>query len=251
MDLKASFYNVLFIHNGCYYVYNTLSVALAELDELTYVCLRDNKLEKLTKENIENLIGSKFVVENNADEQAEYLYFYNRLRLGGTAKVLSVTFVPSFLCNLACPYCLEGQNKDKKIVDDSEVDRVLKFAEKRILESMANEEIRIKHIHANLYGGEAMLQKRALIRYCVGMKQIADKYGCDIKFFIVSNFTLLDNEILDLMEKYDMLVQVSIDGTREEHNKRRIYKDGKGSYDVIISNLKKMKERHLEKKCCS
>jgi len=247
MDYKLSFYNVIFDHRGSHYIYNTLSVALAELDERTYNCMITGQLSALSLEIFEGLREEGFIVEITADEQAEYLYFYNRLRLGGTAKVLAITYVPSFVCNLACPYCLEGQEKDPKVVGKKETERVLKFAEKKIVESMGTTEIRIEQIHANLYGGEPMLQKKALMQYCLGMKQLAEKYGCGIKFFIISNFTLLDDEILDLIEKYDMMVQVSIDGTREQHNLRRIYKNGEGSYDIIMSNLDKMKERHLEK----
>jgi len=247
MDYKLSFYNVIFDHKDSHYIYNTLSVALAELDEVTYNCLVNNQLCDVESENFRELINSGFIVNNTDDEQAEYLYFYNRLRLGGTAKVLSITYVPSFMCNLACPYCLEGQAKDSKVVDEKETERVLKFAENRIIDSMKDAEIRIEKIHANLYGGEPMLQKTAFMQYCVGMKTLAEKYDCDIRFFIVSNFTVLDDDILDLIEKYDMIVQVSIDGTRGQHNSRRIYKDGTGSYDVIMANLNKMKKRHLEK----
>ena len=245
--LKPSFYNYYFKHKGSQYVYNTLSTSVIELDSDTYNALKSAKIDSINKEYIEPLQELKFLVEFNADEQAEYLYFYNRTRIGTGAKMLSVTFVPSFACNLACPYCLEGQAKDPKAATKEDTERLLKFVENRIVESRIKYEVPISYINANLYGGEPMLQKKTFLQYFKGMKNIADKYGCNIHYMIVSNFTLLDDDILDLIEEYDMMVQVSIDGTKEEHDKRRIYKNGKGSYDVILNNLKKMKERHLEK----
>ena len=63
---------------------------------------------------------------------------------------------------------------------------------------------------------------------------------------MTSNLTLLDDTIISLMKKYNISTQISIDGTREQHDKRRITKNGKGTYDVIMNNLKKLKEAGLK-----
>lgn len=245
-DLKQSIYNVLFDDSGKYYLYNTLSVGIVELDSETYNCFKEDNISAICPDYIPTMQEMHFLVEKNADEPAEYLYYYNRIRFGCGAQLLSINFAPSFACNLACPYCFQGQDKDIKAMKLEDVDKVIKFAEKRILASLSNHNVPIKQINANMYGGEPLLQKQALIKYCDGMYKLSKKYDCKIRFMMTSNFTLLDEDLLNLIDKYKIYVQVSIDGTKEEHDKRRIYKSGKGTYDTIIKNLKKMKERHLE-----
>lgn len=245
-DLKTSFYNFLFETDGKYYIYNTLSIAVAELDEDTYKCLKDGLIGNINPDYIEPLYEQKFLVDKDADEQSEYLYFYNRLRFGSTAKLLSITLVPSYGCNLACPYCLQGQEKKSKAMSLSDVHRVLNFVENRIIESREGNNVPITKINAKLYGGEPMLQKEAITVFCNGMSEIAKNYECEIKYFMTSNFTLLDDDIFDLIKKYQIITQVSIDGDRNAHNARRVWKDGRGTYDTIINNLKRFKQEHLE-----
>ena len=245
-DLKPSFYNILFKTDDKYYVYNTLSTAVAELDENTYMYLGNGSLDNINPEYIEPLSEQHFLVDTDADEQAEYLYFYNRLRFGSTAELLSITLVPSYECNLACTYCLQGQSKNSKSMSIEDVQRVLGFAEKRIIESREENNVPITRINAKLYGGEPMLQKRSITVFCNGMAEIAEKYSCDIKFFMTSNFTLLDDDIFNLIQKYKIITQVSIDGDKNNHDIRRIWKNGSGTYDVIINNLRRIKKAHLE-----
>ena len=243
--LKSSFYNIFFENNGKCYVYNTLTVAIAELDRDTFLTLKENRISGINEEYIYEMIEQGFLVDENENEQAKYLYFYNKMRLGSVAKLLSITFVPSYACNLACPYCLQGAYKNEKALNDKQTDTVLKFAEKMIIFSHQNGQIPISHIHANLYGGEPMMQKQAIMRYCDGMNSLAKKYNCEIHYMMTSNFTLLDDDILDMIERYKIQTQISIDGNRKEHDKRRIFKNGSGTYDLIIGNLQKMQKRHL------
>ncbi len=245
-DLKPSFYNFLFETDDKYYAYNTLSTAVAEIDDNTYMHLKNGLLDNINPEYIEPLFEQHFLVDIDADEQAEYLYFYNRLRFGSTAKLLSITLVPSYECNLACAYCLQGQSKNSKSMSMDDVQRVLSFAEKRIIGSREDNNVPITKVNAKLYGGEPMLQKDAMTVFCNGMAEIAEKYACDIKFFMTSNFTLLDDDIFNLIRKYKIITQVSIDGDRNAHDIRRIWKNGSGTYDVIINNLKRMKKEQLE-----
>lgn len=82
--------------------------------------------------------------------------------------------------------------------------------------------------------------------YCDETSKLAEKYSCTVQYTMTSNMTLLDEKMLEYMRKYQIGVQVSIDGTKEEHDKRRIRKDNTGTYDTIIENLKKLKDNNLK-----
>ena len=243
--MKQSFYNFLFEHNKSKYIYNTLSTALASLDDETFGFLEKNEISLINSNTLNAMIENGFIVEDSEDEYEKYMLFYNSIRYGESAGVFSLTFMPTYNCNLACPYCMQGLSKDRYRISKNGVDSILKFAGKQIIET-GSHGIPIREMHIALYGGEPTLEKERLKQLCVGIREIANKENIPIYFTMTSNFTMIDDDFIDFIEEYDITTQVSIDGTREQHDQRRITKDGKGTYDVIISNLEKLKSRHLE-----
>ena len=241
---KSSFYNIYFTTDDEFYVYNTLSTAIGQIDENVYDYLRLNKLEKISTETLDTMLEQGFVVDKELDEKMQYLYFYNRVRYGGSAKLLSITLIPTYACNLACPYCLEGNDKKSEMITREQVNAILKFAENEIIFSRSHG-VSIEKINACLYGGEPMMHKKAIIYFMDKMNSLAHKYNCKIENFMTSNFTLVDNDMLDMIEKYKITTQITIDGTRETHNKRRITKTGAGTYDIILKNMERMKQRGI------
>ncbi len=244
-NYKSSFYNHFFKVGDNAFVYNMLSTALLQLTDCVIEALKLGNIESIDHETFLGLLQEGVIVPHDMDEKQNYLYFYNRIRFGGSAKLLSITFLPTYGCNLACPYCLEGQNKSTKMISMEDVDKILMFAENTIQESRMHG-VPIEQINAKMYGGEPMMHKKAMMYYFDKMNEIAEKYGCVIHNMMTSNFTLLDDDILEMIKKYHVIVQVTIDGTKEEHDKRRITHGGSGTYDVIINNLERMKNEGLE-----
>jgi len=194
----------------------------------------------------ECMLDQHFLVDGNADESTEYLYFYNHTRFAKSAKTLAVTIIPSYGCNLACPYCLQGQNKVNVAAKIEDIEILLTFISKTIEDSITIG-MPITKIAANLYGGEPMLQKRALIYFSDRIKNIAENYQCETIFSMTSNMTILDDDMIELIRKHQISVQVSIDGTKEQHDKRRIFADGSGTYNTILKNLTRLLDAGLKK----
>jgi len=242
---KFSCYNLSFDLEGRHYIYNTLSTALAQLDERTFDAVQKNDASLMDAAFTENMLGQRFLVDGRIKESDEYLYFYNHIRFGRSAKILSVTFIPSYGCNLACPYCLQGQSKANVSTTVEDIDIILTFISNTIKGSITTG-VPITKIVAQLYGGEPMVQKRSLIYFSDGLKNIAEKYRCEIKFSMTSNMTLLDDDMIEFIGKHQISVQVSIDGTKEQHDKRRIFLDGTGTYNIILKNLTRLLDAGLK-----
>jgi len=66
------------------------------------------------------------------------------------------------------------------------------------------------------------------------------KWNKRIRFTMTTNATLLTDEMMDYMDKELENIILSIDGRKEVNDKVRIRFDGKGSYDQILPNIKKM-----------
>ncbi len=235
MNIKLSKYNIYFEHNEKKFVYNTLSTALIQLDADVFDLLRNNELEKLNLDYVDSMKKMHFLIEKNNDESKEFFYFYDSVRYGKSSKIFSIILIPSYACNLACPYCLQGQEKSTDRLDEKSLNSILLFMDKYLNSHKNIDELRI-----SLYGGEPMLNKDLLYKFCDKSNEIAIKYNCDTYFSMTSNMTLLDEKMIEYMKKYQIHTQVSIDGTPEQHDKKRIYKNGKGTYDLIVKNLKKL-----------
>lgn len=243
--MKFSFYNVLFDADGRYYLYNTLSTALVQIDDKMFSSVKKGDITSIDPQFIEEMSNQHFLVDCKTNEPDEYLYFYNHIRFGKSVKSLAINFIPSYNCNLACPYCMQGQNKVNTRITFEDIDKIFSFVSNTIENSHLTG-IAVTKIFVHLYGGEPMLQKSALIYFCDGLKNIAEKYSCEIVYSMTSNMTILDDDIVALMKKYHINVQVSIDGTKEQHDKRRMFPNGSGTYEIILKNLKKLAEADLK-----
>lgn len=132
-------------------------------------------------------------------------------------------------CNLECIYCFAHQ---KKLSTNSLMP--LKIACKYIdiiFENTCSEDIDIV-----FHGGEPLLQSTIwfhnVIEYAIRLSKI---YNKKLRFMMQSNCTLLDDEKLDLIKEYHIIVGSSLDGPLQINNLSR--KQG----DLVIKNIQKLK----------
>jgi len=243
--MKYSQYNVIFETQNKYYIYNTLSTAIAEINENVYNLINTNNLKNLDEKYYQIMFDQHFIVDSNSNEVEEYLYFYDYIRFTKTAKVLSVTFIPTYNCNLKCSYCMQGNVKDNKSIVPEDIDKILLFVESQIISSQKIG-IPITKLHVGLYGGEPLTQKESIKIFIEKMFDYSKKYNCEIKYSMTSNMTLLDDDVLSLIKRYKISTQISIDGCQKNHDVRRTKLDGSGTYSIIVNNLKKLVSNGLK-----
>lgn len=244
MQFKNSYYNYLFEYRGLHYIYNTLSTAIAEINENLYNAFINNEFTQISCDEKKSLFENGFIVDKDNDEMYQYRYFYESTRFGSSAKVLGITFIPTYNCNLSCPYCYEGEEKSVDKIKKEDINKILGFISSQIKGS--RDFVPISKLRILLFGGEPLLCKNELIYFCNATSNIAKKFNIDVEYSMVTNLTIVNSEIIDLIAKYKIVTQVSIDGIKEDHDKRRIYKNGQGTYDTIISNLEALLNNGLK-----
>jgi len=91
------------------------------------------------------------------------------------------------------------------------------------------------------YGGEPLLQfemMKALIDYAL------DHAPVPISFNLTTNGYLLTDDIGDYLVDRQVNIAVSLDGSKENHDRNRLLPTGKGTHDVVMRNIKRFQERH-------
>lgn len=109
-----------------------------------------------------------------------------------------------------------------------------------------------KTVIIDYIGGEPLLHPkllRGIFEYC---EEIKSDYNIDTVLHSIStNGTLIDSpKCIELIRdfKNQVLLGISVDGTKEKHDKHRLTISGSGSYDSVINGVRVAKEigvRHL------
>ena len=217
------------------------------VDELVYDLVDDNKLR--SKEELVADFGAKYgadVVEEAYEELQELvaegiLYTEDQYEdiahssMDDRDYIKAVCLNIIHACNLRCKYCFadEGEyngHKGKMSLETAKkaIDYVVKRSGPR------------KNIEIDLFGGEPTMMMDTIKEIIAYARENEAKWNKRIRFTMTTNATLLTDEMMDYMDKELENIILSIDGRKEVNDKVRIRFDGKGSYDQILPNIKKM-----------
>ncbi len=152
----------------------------------------------------------------------------------------SYIFMPTYQCNLRCAYCFQDHMRTDprfahllRTMTPQMVDRI--FAAMPRIEALHGIEPNgSHHRRIGFFGGEPLLaENRSIVEHI--MTQARSCGSAD--FWAVSNATDLD-AYADLLGPGQLAdIQVTLDGPPAEHDQRRIYADGSGSFERIASNV--------------
>lgn len=100
-----------------------------------------------------------------------------------------------------------------------------------------------KHLNFEFQGGEP-LSNFETIKYIVeySYENKKDKY---ISYNIVTNLTLLNDEMINFIGKYNIGISTSLDGDEEIHNYNRPLANGSKTYETVVKAVEKLKYRNI------
>ena len=230
-----------------FFVLDVNTGAVHIVDELVYDIVNEEKME--SKEDLIIKLGHKYkedVISEAYDEIMELineniLYSddrYEEIAHGSMddrdyIKAVCLNIIHG--CNLRCKYCFadEGEYNGNKGVMSLEtakkaIDYVIKRSGPR------------KNIEIDLFGGEPTMimdTVKEIIKYA---RENEKAWNKNIRFTMTTNATLLNDDMMDFMDKEMGNIILSLDGRQAVNDNVRIKIDGSGSYDDIIPNIKKM-----------
>lgn len=235
--MKFSQYN-LFIpiknENGKFILFNTLSGETFIVDEKTKSLVEGGELKQLDSRTVELYKEKNIVIDDRINELKYFEYYHNKAKF--SANSLHVTILLTWECNLKCVYCYEGAGeirKDRMSVDT--VSNVIEFIKRQA------EQRGVKSISINLFGGEPLINFDAGKRILSEINKFCNDTDKKLHSSIITNGTLIQDDVLDSLKNYNChTIQITLDGTKEIHDSRRMFKGGQGSFDQIINNIQKI-----------
>ena len=130
-------------------------------------------------------------------------------------------------CNLRCDYCyISRKNLSMSVATLS---KAVQFAFR-----MAEPDDRLDF---GLFGGEPLLNL-SLVKEAVSLvERKAKDVKHDVRLSLVTNGTLLNDDILDYLQDHHAILQVSCDGVPRVHDMHRRFPRGQGSSALVEINL--------------
>lgn len=181
------------------------------------------------------------LLKYNVVEKIEH-YGSTRVRQYLNTRVKQLTLQVTQQCNLRCGYCVYG-GKYRGHRAHSNLRMSLKTA-KRAIDFFLARNRELSELFISFYGGEPLLEFE-LIKECVKYANSRVE-GKRIRYNMTTNGTLLSDDISDYLVENDVRISISLDGSRHEHDGNRKFANGEGSFDTIISNINRIRDRHPE-----
>lgn len=242
--MKTSKFNIVIPMDteGDYLIYNTLAQSNAVVDEEAKLLLEsliplspplikggdeaDAVLAELKELNI--------VVDDEVDEDMEMEYHFQKNKFDTSE--LSVYILTTYACNLKCTYCSqEGVESSAKMDMDTAL-RVSSWL------SGMMDKARPKRLNVVFYGGEPLLNKETIKFLSELLAARSAARNIVMESSIVTNGVLLDAEFVEKLLPLGLKgVRVTLDGDKSAHDSKRRFKNGEGTYEVILDNLEKIK----------
>jgi len=142
-------------------------------------------------------------------------------------------------CNLDCVYCFAHGGDYGKQKDNMSVE-ILPALKNLILKNVTKS----KKVRFEYFGGEPLLNERMIHSLVDYARVLENDTGIHILHRVSTNLTQLSDEMLQVLCDNDFVVSVSIDGNRIVQEKQRPSRNGKSSYETILKNVTRIKEKN-------
>lgn len=158
--------------------------------------------------------------------------------------VPKITLQITQACNLRCRYCPYSNNDG--VSQRQHANNAMSFdIAKKSIDFLINHSKDLRQINIGFYGGEPLLEFE-LIKKCVAYAN--DKAeGKNLTYSMTTNGTLLDEEKVEFLQENNVMLVISLDGPRENHDRnRRFAVNGCGTFDTIMERIERLKLKYPE-----
>lgn len=172
------------------------------------------------------LVEKGYLVDPKEEEQLfnrKYLDFIDER----DSDEVQLFFTPWYTCNFDCSYCFQDEytNPDDSI-ETEVIDAFFDYVDKSFIS-------RKKYI--TIFGGEPLLNSPSKKKSIQAVVERANERHLDIAI-VTNGYHITD--YIDILKSASIReIQVTLDGTKQVHDSRRVLKGGKGSFEKISAGI--------------
>ncbi len=140
-------------------------------------------------------------------------------------------------CNLNCSYCFASQGKYQG-------DRAVMSYEvgKRAFDFLIEKSGTRRNLEVDFFGGEPLMNWDVVKRLVAYARSIEKEHNKNFRFTLTTNGMLIDDEVIDFLNREMSNVVLSLDGRKEVNDHFRKDYKGVGSYDKIVPKFLRLVE---------
>ena len=233
--MKYSYYNIpIELGNNRILIFNSFRKSYSIITNLfwskyfntnDFQCIEDGILQQM-KDN-------GFIIDDNIDECAIVLNSKIGTRL--QTNTYHIIINPTLECNLNCWYCYEEHKMGSHMKPDLEINVLRHLELKYILNPF-------KCLQISFFGGEPLLRYKQIYRLINNIDSFCKERGVELKIDFTTNGTILPPLIIQILKNIpSVFFQITLDGSIEQHNKIRYFKNrGEGTFHCIFSNIERI-----------
>ncbi len=146
-------------------------------------------------------------------------------------------------CNLACKYCFaeEGEYHGKRELMSYDTG-------KAALDFLIANSGKRRNLEVDFFGGEPLLNFE-VVKQLAAYGRVQEKlYDKHFRFTLTTNGVLLDDDVMEFVNREMDNVVLSIDGRKAVHDRMRPFRRGAGSYDLIVPKFQKLADSRSQER---
>lgn len=246
--------------NGYNIVLDTCSGSVHTVDEVAYDIIGMYKKEEtekiietilnkyshlpdVTREEILLCIDDIKALEQDGKLFSEDVYENLAVDYKNNSKVIKALCLHvAHTCNLNCSYCFASQGKYQG-------DRALMSFEtgKQAFDFLIANSGNRRNLEVDFFGGEPLMNFEVVKELVAYARKVEKEHNKNFRFTLTTNGVLLDDDVIEFLNKEMSNVVLSLDGRKDVHDHFRVDYAGNGSYDKILPKFKNLVDKRQGK----
>lgn len=188
--------------------------------------------EDAEEESLAQVLAAQgFLVEGReADDRR--LAGYRAKAAGGMEGTMYVVLMPTLACNLACTYCFQKESPAFNRMDADTEAASVEFILRKVDEA-GTPKLVVQYV-----GGEVLTRKDFVLRTAEAFAAAMATRGGTFAWHLTTNGIGLDLPFVEALNRCgEGSVKITLDGDKETHDAARVYRNGKGSFDLVFDGL--------------
>ncbi|ABA19668.1 Radical SAM [Trichormus variabilis ATCC 29413] len=198
------------------------------IDEHSWHILASGDFAQLPQYILFDLVDVELIVPDDENELQTILDYNNALAIDNDD--LHLVVQPTAFCQLGCHYC--GQEHTSKMMTEDEQQKFIERTAKKLASK------NFRSLSIGWFGAEPLVGLPVMRTLTPKLQALAASFGCSYHAKVVTNGLALTHQVAtEIVQELGVnSVEITLDGTGEYHDVRRMQKNGLPTFEKIFAN---------------